>query len=211
MEKHIKNEYKGPVRSLLGIGIIQNWDDHLIVINQSAHIDRLPGDFGLTNAKSAGSPLNPSLPLLAAMPGDKMCNIKYYQRLTGSLHHLAVFTRPNSIAFAVSKLSQFNLNPTTTPLKAAMHVLCYLKGTRDLCIVYKWQPSTVNILGYSDADWGSDENDRISYTGYAFQVHGGLASWTSQKQSTVSNSTMQSEYMALSDASREAFARAQFF
>ena len=46
--------------------------------------------------------------------------------------------------------------------------------------------------------------------GYAFQVHGGLASWTSHKQSTVSNSTMQTEYMALSDASREAVARAQF-
>jgi hypothetical protein len=61
------------------------------------------------------------------------------------------------------------------------------------------------------ADWGSDENDRISYTGYAFQVHGGPASWSSHKQSTVSNSTMQSEYMALSDASREAVARAQFF
>ena len=92
-----------------------------------------------------------------------------------------------------------------------MHVLRYLKGTRNLCIVYKRQPGTVIIVGYSDADWGSDENDRISYTGYAFQVHGGLASWTSHKQSTVSNSTMQSEYMALSDASREAVARAQFF
>src|SRR5271154_4209905 len=50
-----------------------------------------------------------------------------------------------------------------------------------------------------------------AYTGYAFQVHGGLASWTSHKQSTVSNSTMQSEYMSLSDASREAVDIAQFF
>jgi len=42
-------------------------------------------------------------------------------------------------------------------------------------------------------------------------VYGGLATWISHKQTTVSNSTMQSEYMALSDASREAVAGAQVF
>src|SRR5271154_7213040 len=81
LENHIKIEYKGPVRSLLGIDIIRNWDEHLIAINQSAHIDCLLGEFGLTNAKSVGSPLDPSPPLLAAMPGHKMWNIKYYRRL----------------------------------------------------------------------------------------------------------------------------------
>jgi hypothetical protein len=137
-----------------------------------------------------------------------MANEKYYQHVMGSLNHLAVYTRPD-IAFAISKLAQFNSAPTATHLKAAMHILRYLKGTHDLCLLYKWQPNTVNIVGYSDADWGSDE-DRISYTG-AFLVHGGLASWLSHKQTTVANSTMQSEYMALSEASQEAVACAQFF
>ena len=36
-------------------------------------------------------------------------------------------------------------------------------------------------------------------------------SWTAYKQSTVAHSTMEAEYMALSDASREAIARKQFF
>jgi hypothetical protein len=40
LERHIKFEYKGPVGSLLGIEVIRNWDDHLVAINQSAHIDR---------------------------------------------------------------------------------------------------------------------------------------------------------------------------
>jgi hypothetical protein len=117
-----------------------------------------------------------------------MCDAKYYQHVTGSLNHLAVYTRPD-IAFAVSKLAQFNSNPTVTHLKAAMHVIRYLKGTRNFCIVYKRQPGTV-IIGYSDDDWGSDENNRISFTGYVFMVHGGAASWTAHKQTTVANSTM---------------------
>ena len=42
-------------------------------------------------------------------------------------------------------------------------------------------------------------------------INGGAVSWTSHKQTTVAHSTMEAEYMALSDASREAIARKQFF
>jgi len=40
--------------------------------------------------------------------------------------------------------------------------------------------------------------------------NGGPISWNSHKQSMVAHSTMEVEYMALSDASREALARKQF-
>jgi hypothetical protein len=209
LAKHVKVENKGPIKSFLGINVIRDFENHLIAINQSAFIDYIIADTGLTNAKSTGSPLDPSLPLLKAKPGDKMANEKYYGHVTGSLNHLAIYTRPD-IVFAVSKLSQFNSAPTATHLTAALHVVRYLKGTCDLCLVYKRQPNT-DVVGYSDADWGSDPIDRISFTGYAFVVHGGLVTWSSHKQSTIANSTMQSEYMALSEASREAVARAQFF
>jgi hypothetical protein len=88
----------------------------------------------------------------------------------------------------------------------------YLKGTRNYCITYRKSFTVPTCaLGYADADFGSDPNDRISYTGYAFIVNGGTVSWTSHKQATVAHSTMEAEYMALSDASREAIARKQFF
>jgi hypothetical protein len=87
-----------------------------------------------------------------------MCNPEYYQRLTGSINHLAVFTRPD-IAFAASKLAQFNSNPTAKHLNAAFHVLRYLKGTRNLSIIYKRQEHNVTILGYSDSGWTSDSID----------------------------------------------------
>jgi hypothetical protein len=40
-------------------------------------------------------------------------------------------------------------------------------------------------------------------------LNGSPVSWTSKKQTTVAVSTMEAEYMALSDASREAIARMQ--
>jgi hypothetical protein len=50
------------------------------------------------------SPLDPLLRLLKAKPGDVMANEKYYQHITGSLNRRLHLT----IAFAVSKLTQFN-------------------------------------------------------------------------------------------------------
>ena len=210
LAQHVKAEYKGPIKSFLGINVIRNWDQHLIAINQGVYIDTLVNNFGLSTAKTTNTPLDKTLPLLYASSQDKMCNAKYYQRVTGSLNHLAVYSRPD-IAFAVSKLSQFNSQPTALHLNAALHVIRCLKGTRNLCLVYKRQEEKEIIKGYSDADWGSDSNDRKSYTGYIFMIHGGPVTWTSHKQTTIAHSTMEAEYMALSDAAREAISRAQFF
>jgi len=136
LAQHVNIKSKGPIKSFLAIDIIRNWNEHLIALNQGAYIDYLVSEFGLIDAHTVSTPLDKTLPLLAAVPGEKMCNIEYYQRLTGSLNHLAVFTRPD-IAFAASKLAQFNSNPTAIHLIAALHVLRYLKGTRNLSIIYK--------------------------------------------------------------------------
>ena len=142
----------------------------------------------MTNAKSASTPFEKGTKLKSATKNDTLCDVKMYQELMSSLNHLSVFTRPD-IAFAISKLSKFNANPTTTHFKAALHVLRYLKSTRNYCIVYR-RSSTVpitDIIGYSDADFGSDEDDRKSYTGYVFIINGGAVTWSTHKQHTVAS------------------------
>ena len=209
LSKHFKMQDKGAVKSFLRLNITRNWHEHSISINQPGYIDKLLARFNMTNAKTANTPLEPGCHLLKATATDTLCDPTRYQELTGSLNHLAVFTRPD-ISFAVSKLSQFNTNPTMIHWKAGLHVLRYLKLTRNYCITYKRSSIPTRVFGYADADYGSDPNDRISYTGYVFMSNGGPISWNSHKQSTVAHSTMEAEYMALSDASREAIARKQF-
>jgi len=95
-------------------------------------------------------------------------------------------------------------------MKAAQHVLRYLKGTRDFRITYG-HSRELHVIGFSDPNWGGDINDQFSTTGYVFMVNNGCVSWSSHKQTSVATSTMAAEYMALSDASREAIARSQFY
>ena len=58
-----------------------------------------------------------------------------YQELIGGLMYLSMATRPD-ITHAVSYLSQFSSCFRESHWKAAKRVLCYLKGTRDLNLVY---------------------------------------------------------------------------
>ena len=57
---------------------------------------------------------------------------------------------------------------------------------------------------YTDSDWAQDPETRKSIGGYVFNVAGGSISWASKKQPTVALSTVKAEYMAASNATKEA-------
>jgi len=59
------------------------------------------------------------------------------------------------------------------------------------------------MIGYSDADWAGDANDRKSTSGYMFMVSGAPVSWRSKKQTCVALSIAEAEYVALSQATQE--------
>jgi hypothetical protein len=60
------------------------------------------------------------------------------------------------------------------------------------------------VLGYCDADWGGDLEDRRSTTGFVFKIEGGAISWSSKRQPTIAFSTTEVEYMANTQATKEA-------
>ena len=64
--------------------------------------------------------------------------------------------------------------------------------------------SKVHILGYSDADYANNTDDRRSITGYVFVFAGAPLSWNSMTQHSVALSTMEAEYFAVCKAVQEA-------
>jgi hypothetical protein len=83
------------------------------------------------------------------------------------------------------------------------NVLKYLQNTKDMVLVYGGCEEELSIKGYVDASFHIDPDNSKSQTGYVFLVNGGAVSWRSSKQSLVARSTMESEYMAATEAADE--------
>ena len=75
----------------------------------------------------------------------------------------------------------------------------------DVGLVFE-QDDTCNhyAIGYVDLDYVGDLDKRWSTTSYVFTLAGALKCWKSTVQSTVSLSTTEAEYMALTKAVKEA-------
>ena len=201
----------------LGQHIIRDRPNKTITISQSDLISDLLEDWGLKDCKPANVPLSHNLHNLPPCSPNACPEIPddditvSYQRLVGSITYLAICTRPD-LAYAAMSLGQYNAFPTRAHLVAAKGVLRYLAGTLDLCLIFSSsnqslplsvQPHTYTC-GLSDADWASDEKDRKSVSGYCFFYLHCLVSWSARKQRTVSTSSTESEYYALSSTIKEA-------
>ena len=125
-----------------------------------------------------------------------------YQRAVDSLLYLSTRTRPE-IAYAVGEVSKYSSEPTTQHWNAVKRIFRYLQGTKTFGLLFKGNGSS-NCYGYSDADWGGDRSDRKLSSGYCFYVGDSLISWRSSKQSCVSLSTAEAEYVALASAGQQA-------
>ena len=131
-----------------------------------------------------------------------------YQSIIGTILYIMLGTRPD-IAYSVTMLSRFATNPSESHWRSAIHILRYLKGMKAQKLRYDGSLSLelnprAGLIGFSDSTWASDTADRRSITGHAFFIANGAISWTSRKQPTVALSSTEAEYMALSDASRQA-------
>lgn len=112
-------------------------------------------------------------------------------------------TRPD-LASAVSILSKYMSKPSKEHWQGVKRILRYIKGTINYGLIFKAEDNKGILAGYSDADWAGDIDTRRSTSWYVFQICGSTVSWCSKRQSSVSKSSTEAEYIALSVASQEA-------
>ena len=199
LSKTFKMKDMGQLRYCLGINF--ELTEQGISPCQKQHLNKLLERYKLTEANTVTTPMDPNVKLVKDDSYSKKVDAVQYQSMVGSLLHAARATCPE-IAYAVGIVSKFNAAPTQAHLIAVKRVFRYLKGTIDLKLQY--QSDGENLLGYSDADWANDVDDRHSTTSNVFTMSGGAISWLSQKQTTVALSTAEAEYIALGSATQEA-------
>ncbi|XP_072084630.1 secreted RxLR effector protein 161-like [Arachis hypogaea] len=125
-----------------------------------------------------------------------------YSSVVGSLMYVQTCTRPD-ISFAVGMLGRYQSNSGMDHWKAAKKVLRYLHGTKNYMLIYK-RSSQLEVISYSDSDFGGCADTRKSTFGYLFLFGEAAISWKSSKQSVVATSTMEAEFVACFEAINQA-------
>ncbi|KAL6316136.1 hypothetical protein AAG906_015966 [Vitis piasezkii] len=108
-----------------------------------------------------------------------------YAQIIESLMYLMNCTKLD-IAYAVGKLSRYTQSPNQDHWIA-------------ICKVLNGFPSV--LQGFSDANWISDSDEMKSTSGYVFTLGGSVVSWKSTKQTCITRSTMEAEFIALEKTS----------
>ncbi|CAH1426641.1 unnamed protein product [Lactuca virosa] len=190
MKSKFEMSMMGKINNFLGLNIRQNREG--IFINQEKYTKNLLEKFGLTNSTKLRVPMATGIKLTPSLDKPAV-DITLYRSMIGSLLYLTA-SRPD-IMFSVCNCARYQSNPREPHLTAVKNIFRYLKGTISLGL---WYPSNTGffVQAYSDVDLGGCNLDRKSTSGGCQFLDGKLVSWQSKKQTCVSISTAEAEYVA---------------
>ena len=165
----------GMLNYFMGMQVIQ--ESGKVWIGQPTYTEKVLRRFGMGSAKPVDTPVDPNSKLVKATDVSELHN--QYQSAIGSLLYLSSATRPD-ITFAVNNVAKFSEKPTKEHRTAVKRIFRYLKGTVNFGLQYS-SDASMECVGFCDADWAGDTNDRKSTSGYTFQMKGASVSWRSKK------------------------------
>ena len=130
---------------------------------------------------------------------EKTTNIPYRQAV-GSLLYLANGTRPD-ITYAVNVVSRKQANYTMENWVQIKRIFRYLRGTMDLGLKYESKGEKLEC--YVDASLGTSDEEGKSTSGLIIKLFNDVIYWRTKKQTHVSLSSSEAEYIGMSLACKE--------
>ncbi|KAG7565310.1 Integrase catalytic core [Arabidopsis suecica] len=192
----------GKLTYYLGIEVCQH--EGGITLKQERYASKIMNETRMEGCNTVHSPMNANLKLSKA-PEEKNIDETEYRRSIGCLRYL-LHTRPD-LSFCVGVLSRYMQEPKESHGAALKHVLRYLEGTKGYGLVFERKTELrldTRLIGYSDSSHNVDEDDGKSTTGHIFYLHDCPITWCTQKQNTVALSSCEAEFMAATEASKQA-------
>ena len=116
-------------------------------------------------------------------------------QIVGSLMYAMTSTRPD-ICHRVGLVSRYQSNPRKTHWQAVKCIFRYLQGTKNVCLCFGM--SDIEIVGFTNANFAREVDDRKSTSGYVFLFGGTIVSWLRKKQNCVAKSSIKAESISCS-------------
>nr|AAL31657.1 Putative Zea mays retrotransposon Opie-2 [Oryza sativa]AAM08711.1 Putative Zea mays retrotransposon Opie-2 [Oryza sativa Japonica Group]AAP51900.1 retrotransposon protein, putative, Ty1-copia subclass [Oryza sativa Japonica Group] len=190
MRREFEMSMMGELSYFLGLQIKQTPQGTFV--HQTKYTKDLLRWFKMENCKPISTPIG-SIAVLDPDEDGEAVNQKEYRSMIGSLLYLTAY-RPD-IQFVVCLCARFQASPRASHRQAVKRIMRYLNHTLEFGIWYSTS-SSICLSGYSDADFGGCRIDRKSTSGTCHFLGTSLIAWSSRKQSSVAQSTAESEYVA---------------
>ena len=234
LSKQTTVDFMGEASHFLGIKFkwTKHEDEHISVhLNQQAFAEQMISANKLEHANPTKTPYSSGHPVDSVahckIPTTERANLASELRsIVGSLLWLSQGTRPD-LSTIVSMLAKYQSNPSYGHIRAAKHVICYVKGTVSKGISFSSKqdsnlqafmnfPINKNsLLPFTDANWGGQDqgHNRTSITeltrfktrsisGYIILFNGPLH-WSSKRQKVTARSSVEAEIYATGDCVKE--------
>lgn len=207
LSKSFEMKDLGNAKHILGMDIVRDRTANKLVLKQTDYVFKILAKFCMSNAKGVRVPMASHFILSKFQCPETNAEKKDmetvpYASAIGSVMYLMVSTRPD-LAYSVSCLSRYMANPGRTHWKAMKWLLRYLQYSANFGLSFS-KSNDVKLQGFVDSNYANDRDNRKSSTCYVFTLCGSCISWKSHLQPVVASSTMEAEYVALSDCFKEA-------
>ena len=141
--------------------------------------------FGLEKAKHFKTPMIITLKL-SKNENRVSVDPTLYRSIIVSLLYLTA-SCPD-IGYNVGICVRYQSNPKESYIIVVKRIIRYVSGTLDYGIWYS-KDSNISLVGFSDANWAENDDDRKSTSAGYFYLRNNLVSWHNKKQNSISLST----------------------
>ncbi|XP_019096492.1 PREDICTED: uncharacterized protein LOC109130870 [Camelina sativa] len=178
------------------LGIQAQFHPQGLFLSQQKYAEDLLIEAAMSNCSSVATPLSQQLNR-TPMQDKLFKNPKYFRSLVGKLQYLTL-TRPD-IQFAVNYVCHKMHAPTVSDFQLLKRILRYIKGTTTMGISFN-KNTDYKMRVFSDSDYNGFQSSNRSTGGFCTFHGNNIISWSSKKQPTVSKSSIEAEYRAMSEA-----------
>ncbi len=208
--KTFKVKDLGPMKHFVGCHIMKDGKKNGLYIHQPKLLKHLDENFGKLIgeiSRTYRTPAGPKTTIMRPEKGDTLISVDKqttYRSGVGMLLYLVKHSRPE-ISNAVRELSKVGDGATQAHWKALMRTIKFVLDTRKIGL--KILPHQYNgnyiLEGISDSEYAGDKDTRISVYGYIIYFCGVPVAWKSKSGKSVTLSSTEAEYFAISEVAKE--------
>ena len=209
IEKHFKIKIEGDLKDYLSCEIRFSKDGKQAWIGQPHLIKKMEKLFQeeISGKLECQTPGTPGFTIIRDESVERVSKGQQskYRTGVGMLLFLIKHSRPD-IANCTRELSKVLDGATVSAYKEMIRVIKFVVSTKEWGLKFcpkfedgkKW-----TLTMYTDSDYGGDKETRISVTGYILFFMGVPIIWKSKSQRSITLSSSEAEYVALSEAAKD--------